>query len=101
MALSWRAWTLGIVLQLTCSVIAQSTSNFTIVGGQIYTPGLAIVDAPQPFTPLGGGKLAEQSTNNVSQLISNVQTFSKSPSIYPGMAGYHRDPTHPMLTRGF
>ncbi|OCL06307.1 hypothetical protein AOQ84DRAFT_390273 [Glonium stellatum] len=32
----------------------QNTGNFTIVGGQIYTPGLAIVDSPQPFTPEGG-----------------------------------------------
>ncbi|KGO45685.1 Mannosyltransferase 1, CMT1 [Penicillium expansum] len=31
--------------------------NFTIVNGQIYTPGLAIVDAPQPNTPLGGDNL--------------------------------------------
>ena len=30
--------------------------NFTIVNGQVYTLGLAIVDAPQPNTPLGGGK---------------------------------------------
>lgn len=30
--------------------------NFTVVNGQVYTPGLAIVDAPQPNTPLGGGK---------------------------------------------
>ncbi|CBF81942.1 hypothetical protein AN5418.2 [Aspergillus nidulans FGSC A4] len=28
--------------------------SFTIVNGQIYTPGLAIIDAPQPYTPLGG-----------------------------------------------
>ncbi|KFY57242.1 hypothetical protein V496_06516 [Pseudogymnoascus sp. VKM F-4515 (FW-2607)] len=28
--------------------------NFTIINGQIFTPGLAIVDAPQPNTPLGG-----------------------------------------------
>jgi len=27
-----------------------------IVSGQIYTPGIAIVDAPQPNTHLGGGK---------------------------------------------
>ncbi|EAW12653.1 uncharacterized protein ACLA_010790 [Aspergillus clavatus NRRL 1] len=27
------------------------------VNGQIYTPGLAIVDAPQPHTPLGGDTL--------------------------------------------
>ncbi|KAL2127113.1 hypothetical protein VTI74DRAFT_11313 [Chaetomium olivicolor] len=31
-----------------------STLNFTIANGQIYTPGLVIVDAPQPGTPLGG-----------------------------------------------
>lgn len=28
---------------------------FTVSGGQIFTPGLAVVDAPQPGTPLGGG----------------------------------------------
>lgn len=41
--------------------------NFTTVNGQVYTPGLAIVDAPQPNTPLGGGrlptKILETSTN--------------------------------------
>jgi len=31
-----------------------NAQNFTIIGGQILTPGLAIVDAPQPYTPLGG-----------------------------------------------
>ncbi|KAL4816685.1 hypothetical protein BDW67DRAFT_184513 [Aspergillus spinulosporus] len=31
--------------------------TFTIVNGQIYTPGLAIIDAPQPYTPLGGDNL--------------------------------------------
>jgi hypothetical protein len=34
--------------------------NFTLVNGQVYTPGLAIIDAPQPNTPLGGGKSARQ-----------------------------------------
>lgn len=29
--------------------------NFTIANGQIFTPGFAILDAPQPGTPLGGG----------------------------------------------
>ncbi|OCK76402.1 hypothetical protein K432DRAFT_360417 [Lepidopterella palustris CBS 459.81] len=32
----------------------QNSANFTIIGGQIYTPGLAIIDSPQPFTPEGG-----------------------------------------------
>lgn len=35
---------------------AASSNNFTIVNGQVFTPGLAIVDAPQPYTPLGGGE---------------------------------------------
>lgn len=34
----------------------QGPGNFTIVNGQVYTPGLAIIDAPQPFTPEGGGQ---------------------------------------------
>jgi len=32
-----------------------SAVNFTVANGQIFTPGFAIVDAPQPGTPLGGG----------------------------------------------
>jgi hypothetical protein len=31
--------------------------NFTISNGQIFTPGFVVLDAPQPNTPLGGGKL--------------------------------------------
>ncbi|RVD87131.1 uncharacterized protein DFL_005374 [Arthrobotrys flagrans] len=45
---------------ITCATLAAYTNavrTFTILGGQIYTPGLAIVDAPQPFTPLGGTTL--------------------------------------------
>ncbi|KAH7064364.1 hypothetical protein BKA63DRAFT_171864 [Paraphoma chrysanthemicola] len=30
------------------------TSAFNIVNGRIFTPGLAIILAPQPFTPMGG-----------------------------------------------
>ena len=37
------------------SALQQDNANFTIVNGQIYTPGLAIIDSPQPFTPEGGG----------------------------------------------
>jgi len=37
--------------------IAQAV-NFTIINGQIFTPGLAIVNAPQPNTPLGGGMVS-------------------------------------------
>ncbi|EPS40367.1 hypothetical protein H072_5819 [Dactylellina haptotyla CBS 200.50] len=38
-------------------VLSHAVRTFVIVNGQIYTPGLAIVDAPQPFTPLGGATL--------------------------------------------
>ncbi|KAH0848402.1 hypothetical protein AYO21_05097 [Fonsecaea monophora] len=43
-------------LALACLILTcvQAAANFTIVNGQIYTPGLAIIDAPQPFTPEGG-----------------------------------------------
>ena len=30
--------------------------NFTIHNGQIFTPGFAVLNAPQPRTPLGGGE---------------------------------------------
>ncbi|KAE8161375.1 hypothetical protein BDV40DRAFT_289362 [Aspergillus tamarii] len=30
---------------------------FTIINGQVFTPGLAIIDSPQPYTPLGGENL--------------------------------------------
>lgn len=30
--------------------------KFTISNGQIFTPGFVVLDAPQPGTPLGGGK---------------------------------------------
>ncbi|KAI6093736.1 hypothetical protein F4821DRAFT_221379 [Hypoxylon rubiginosum] len=37
------------------SLIAETTAlDFTIFNGQIFTPGFAILDAPQPGTPLGG-----------------------------------------------
>ncbi|EXJ56998.1 hypothetical protein A1O7_07342 [Cladophialophora yegresii CBS 114405] len=54
MALAPVSRALALLLYLTAAISAQPTSDFTIVNGQIYTPGLAIVDAPQPFTPLGG-----------------------------------------------
>ncbi|KAF4635171.1 hypothetical protein G7Y89_g2930 [Cudoniella acicularis] len=39
----------AVTLFLARRLIAQ-----TIINGQIFTPGIAIVDAPQPNTPLGG-----------------------------------------------
>jgi hypothetical protein len=45
----------SLILVFFAALQVAAQSNFTIINGQIYTPGLAIVDAPQPFTPEGGG----------------------------------------------
>ena len=39
-------------------LVAQglAAQNFTIHNGQIFTPGFAILNAPQPGTPLGGSE---------------------------------------------
>jgi hypothetical protein len=56
----WLMHLMGAALLLASlglsSAEEQGKANFTIVDGQIYTPGLAIIDAPQPFTPEGGGQ---------------------------------------------
>jgi hypothetical protein len=38
------------------AVAARCLNAQQIINGQIFTPGIAIVDSPQPNTPLGGGK---------------------------------------------
>lgn len=48
-----RSMLLAAAVVLTAQV--SSALNFTVANGQIYTPGLVILDAPQPDTPLGGG----------------------------------------------
>jgi hypothetical protein len=50
------------LLLLTQGLAAQ------IVNGQIYTPGIAIVDAPQPNTPLGGGMASIQLYPGIADL---------------------------------
>ncbi|KZL64441.1 WD40 repeat-like protein [Colletotrichum tofieldiae] len=42
---------------LSLFAASGSAQNFTIANGQIFTPGLVILDAPQPGTPLGGENL--------------------------------------------
>ncbi|KAJ2907041.1 hypothetical protein MKZ38_008609 [Zalerion maritima] len=45
---------------LALGVFASQTlalQNFTISNGQIFTPGIVVLDAPQPGTPLGGENL--------------------------------------------
>jgi hypothetical protein len=41
---------------IVLGLLSRALNAQQIVNGQIYTPGIAIVDAPQPNTPLGGGK---------------------------------------------
>ncbi|KFY15766.1 hypothetical protein V492_01765 [Pseudogymnoascus sp. VKM F-4246] len=45
---------LSVALAALAFAARARSENFTIINGQIFTPGLAIVDAPQPNTPLGG-----------------------------------------------
>lgn len=53
--------------------------DFTISGGQIFTPGFAVLDAPQPGTPLGGGKsshqVAQPSRRTTHRLIYQPDTI--------------------------
>lgn len=44
------------LLSLLLLASQSQAAIFTIANGQIFTPGFAILDAPQPGTPLGGGK---------------------------------------------
>lgn len=45
------------ILVVHAAAQVMGSNNFTIVNGLVFTPGLAIVDAPQPYTPVGGGEL--------------------------------------------
>ncbi|KAK4648182.1 uncharacterized protein QC761_107780 [Podospora bellae-mahoneyi] len=42
------------VLGLLLTSASTTALEFTIAGGQIFTPGLAVLNSPQPGTPLGG-----------------------------------------------
>ncbi|KAL3419201.1 hypothetical protein PVAG01_09423 [Phlyctema vagabunda] len=43
------------ILALCC--LYSTLDAQTVINGQVFTPGIAIVDAPQPNTPLGGDTL--------------------------------------------
>lgn len=47
-----------LVTAVTSLLATRCTAEqtFTIHRGQIFTPGFAIVNSPQPWTPMGGGK---------------------------------------------
>ncbi|OTB06641.1 hypothetical protein M426DRAFT_20738 [Hypoxylon sp. CI-4A] len=46
-----KSYIITFLLFLIFRVVAL---DFTVAGGQIFTPGFAVLDAPQPGTPLGG-----------------------------------------------
>ncbi|KAK8056903.1 hypothetical protein PG993_002130 [Apiospora rasikravindrae] len=43
-----------LLLSLLLLALQSLALSFTVSNGQIFTPGFAILDAPQPGTPLGG-----------------------------------------------
>lgn len=51
------------------------TANFTIINGQVYTPGLAIIDAPQPYTPLGGGIISSTDLSKWVRELTETDTL--------------------------
>lgn len=58
---------------------ALGQQNFTVSNGQIFTPGFAIVDAPQPGTPLGGSQI-EVALDVSADGILPLNTAVDSPS---------------------
>lgn len=58
---------------------ALGQQNFTVSNGQIFTPGFAIVDAPQPGTPLGGSQI-EVALDVSADGILPLNTAIDSPS---------------------
>ncbi|KUI67845.1 hypothetical protein VM1G_02646 [Cytospora mali] len=53
--------------------------NFTISNGQIYTPGFAILDSPQPGTPMGGDTI-EIALDVTADGILPLNVAANSPS---------------------
>ncbi|KAL2271225.1 hypothetical protein VTJ83DRAFT_596 [Remersonia thermophila] len=51
---SSRSLTASAIAAILLAAGTTSAQSFTIANGQIFTPGLVIVNAPQPGTPLGG-----------------------------------------------
>lgn len=65
--------------------------NFTVSNGQIFTPGFAIVDAPQPGTPLGGSQIEvalDVSADGVLPLNTAVDSPSRINNITIFMYSY-------------
>lgn len=71
----------AVLVALILAATAQG-ENFTIINGQIFTPGLAIVDAPQPNTPLGGGKFSNFFTRNSIRCFTSHRLSYHALTIY-------------------
>ncbi|KAJ2991144.1 hypothetical protein NUW58_g2624 [Xylaria curta] len=52
-----RLFSGGSTAAFTLFVASALAADFVISNGQIFTPGFAVLDAPQPGTPLGGDKI--------------------------------------------
>lgn len=64
-----------------------SALEFVVSGGQIFTPGLVVVDSPQPGTPLGGGEWNGQLSGERPRKRTGVLTGEDRPS--PRRLGRH------------
>lgn len=58
---------------------ASCQGSFTVSNGQIFTPGFAIVDSPQPGTPLGGSQI-EVALDVSADGVLPLDTATDSPS---------------------
>ncbi|KAJ4394680.1 hypothetical protein N0V93_003899 [Gnomoniopsis smithogilvyi] len=70
---------------------ALGQQNFTVSNGQIFTPGFAIVDSPQPGTPLGGSQIEvalDVSADGVLPLNTAVDSPSQINNITIFMYSY-------------
>jgi hypothetical protein len=85
------SWSCLLPLWLMLFVDRVRGLNFTVAGGQIFTPGLAILDAPQPGTPLGGGGF--RFLFLLVSVLSIMVAFptSRFPCTLPGMHGGRRN----------
>lgn len=95
-----RSRAIALLPLLLTPSLAQLNFNFTIANGQIYTPGFAILNAPQPGTPLGGGMFPPL-FNRTSSRLTHIQTRWKSPWTSPPTAACPSPPIPPTLPQPY
>lgn len=61
MLLSTIRYIAPALVAVVLHIESTAAINFTIHNGQIFTPGPAVLDAPQPGTPLGGREFSIKS----------------------------------------